>query len=80
MGAFPIRIPKVSLAIHEATLLGHIVEEGGKVNEGDPLFRIETEKVETEVASPASGVVHWTAAVDETYPVGTQIGVIDTGD
>ena len=50
------------------------------MNEGDPLFRIETEKVETEVASPASGVVHWTAAVDETYPVGTQIGVIDTGD
>ncbi|MDT3442249.1 MULTISPECIES: lipoyl domain-containing protein [unclassified Pseudofrankia] len=80
MAEFPIRIPKVAMTITEATLLEHVVGEGATVNEGEPLFLIATDKVETEVASPTSGVVHWKSEPDKTYDVGAQIGFIQTAD
>lgn len=79
MAEIPIQIPKQSIAIDEATLLEHLVEDGKRVEEGSPLFLIETEKVETEINASASGVVHWTAEVGQVYEVGTRIGHIDTG-
>jgi pyruvate/2-oxoglutarate dehydrogenase complex dihydrolipoamide acyltransferase (E2) component len=33
-------------------------------------------KVVVEIEAPATGTVHWTASLGETYPVGTQIGEI----
>jgi pyruvate/2-oxoglutarate dehydrogenase complex dihydrolipoamide acyltransferase (E2) component len=80
MAEFPVRIPKVSMAITEATLLEHLFSEGQEVKEGDALYVIETEKVETEVSSPASGVIHWASDLGATYAVGTQIAFIDTPD
>lgn len=80
MAEFPIRIPKVSMAIHEAVLVAPCVEDGRKVEEDAPLFVIETDKVETEISSPAAGIVHWTAGFGETYGVGTQVGFIETDD
>ena len=77
MSEFTIRIPRASVAISEATLIDQLVEEGGQVNEGDPLFVIETEKVETEIAAGASGTVHWTGQLEEVFEVGTEIGVIE---
>jgi pyruvate/2-oxoglutarate dehydrogenase complex dihydrolipoamide acyltransferase (E2) component len=74
---FTIRIPRASVAISEATLLEALVEEGERVEEGDPLFVIETDKVETEIQAGASGTVHWTGEVGTAYDVGTEIGVIE---
>ncbi len=72
MADFTVRIPRASIANTEATL----VEDGGHVDEGQPLFVIETEKVETEVDAGASGTVRWSGEVGTTYDVGTEIGVI----
>jgi pyruvate/2-oxoglutarate dehydrogenase complex dihydrolipoamide acyltransferase (E2) component len=77
---FPIRIPKASMAVTEATFLDPLVAEGQAVEEGQPLYLLETDKVEQEIAAPASGVVHWTGDKGETYEVGTQIGHIATND
>jgi len=77
MADFPIRIPKVSSAAFDATLSSHLVDEGQRVINGDPLFTIETEKVETEIVAARTGVVHWTAEVGEIYEIGSQIGYID---
>ncbi len=77
MPDFTLRIPRVSVAISEAMLIEQLVEEGGHVNEGSPLFVIETEKVETEIAAGASGTVHWTSELQTVYPVGAEIGVIE---
>jgi pyruvate/2-oxoglutarate dehydrogenase complex dihydrolipoamide acyltransferase (E2) component len=74
---FPIRIPRVSMAVSEATLVEWLVAEGERVEEGQPLYIIETEKVEQEIDAPASGVVRWTAEFGETYEVGTQIGNLE---
>jgi pyruvate/2-oxoglutarate dehydrogenase complex dihydrolipoamide acyltransferase (E2) component len=78
MSEFTIRIPRASVAISEATLVDQLVNEGDHVNEGDPLFVIATEKVESEVVAGASGTVHWTSELEAEYDVGAEIGVIRT--
>lgn len=78
MPDFTIRIPRVSVAIAEATLIDKLVADGDHVEEGDPLFTIETDKVETEIQAGATGTVHWTGQEQTTYDIGTEIGVINT--
>jgi pyruvate/2-oxoglutarate dehydrogenase complex dihydrolipoamide acyltransferase (E2) component len=73
---FTIRIPRVSVAVSEATLVEFLVGEGQHVEEGAPLFLIETEKVETEIAAGISGTVHWTGQAGIVYEIGAEIGVI----
>jgi pyruvate/2-oxoglutarate dehydrogenase complex dihydrolipoamide acyltransferase (E2) component len=76
MSSFPIRIPRASVAISEATLSELLVESGAEVTEGQPLFVMETEKVETEIAAGASGRVEWSGTVDTVYEIGAEIGQI----
>ncbi|MFI5047216.1 MAG: lipoyl domain-containing protein [Acidimicrobiia bacterium] len=76
MADFTVHIPRLSVAISEATLIDVLVRDGEQVNEGDPLFVVETEKVETEVPAGATGIVEWTGATGTTYPIGAEIGVI----
>lgn len=76
MPDFAIRIPRVGVAVSEATLVEKLVGEGQQVSEGDPLFTIGTDKVETEVPAGASGTVFWSGEVDETYDIAAEIGVI----
>jgi 2-oxoglutarate dehydrogenase E2 component (dihydrolipoamide succinyltransferase) len=71
------RMPKPGDAITEAILLDILVANGERVEEGAPLYVLETDKVEMEVAAPCSGIVHWTAEVGETYDIGTLLGTIE---
>jgi pyruvate/2-oxoglutarate dehydrogenase complex dihydrolipoamide acyltransferase (E2) component len=73
----PVRIPKLSLAISEATLIEWLVEDGAPVSEGQALSVIETEKVETEIEAATSGVIHRSGEAGATYPVGTEIATIE---
>ena len=76
MTDFVVRIPRLSVAVSEATIVEFLVDDGGHVDEGSPLMVIETEKVENEIEAGASGTVAWTGEVGETYPIGTEIGLI----
>jgi pyruvate/2-oxoglutarate dehydrogenase complex dihydrolipoamide acyltransferase (E2) component len=76
---FTVRIPRTSVAVAEATLREILVEDGGFVREGQPLFVVETEKVETEVDAGASGLVRWSGTVGDVYAIGTEIGTIEGG-
>lgn len=80
MADFIIRIPRVGVAVSEATLLEKLVDDGHQVSEGDPLFTVATDKVETEVPAGASGTVFWTGEVDETYDIAAEIGIIRGSD
>lgn len=73
----PVRIPKLSLAVSEANLVEWLAEDGATVAEGQALYVIETEKVETEVEAATAGVLHHGAAAGATYPVGTEIATIE---
>ena len=74
----PINIPKLGVSMTEGTIVEWLVADGDAVTEGQPLYLIETDKVENEVEATAAGTVHLTGEEGETYPVGEQIGEIET--
>lgn len=71
-----IKIPKLGMAIDEATLSEWLVEDGSQVEAGTPLYVAATDKVDQEIASPASGTIRLIGAAEQTYPVGTLIAEI----
>lgn len=71
------RMPKPGDAITEAILLTVVVADGAHVDEGAPLYVLETDKVEMEIAAPCAGTVHWSAEEGETYEVGALLGTIE---
>jgi len=74
--AVEVNIPKLGMSMKEATLTEWKFNEGDKVNAGDVVLVIETDKTTWEVESPASGYLHTIVAVDNTEPVGAVVGKI----
>jgi pyruvate dehydrogenase E2 component (dihydrolipoamide acetyltransferase) len=74
----PIRIPQAGVAMTEGTIVEWLVSDGDRVGTGDVLYRLETEKVELDVEAPVEGVVRVTGQVGQTYPVGEDVGYIDS--
>jgi pyruvate dehydrogenase E2 component (dihydrolipoamide acetyltransferase) len=52
------KFPDIGEGITEGKLLKWMVKVGDKVNEGDSLFLVETDKVNAEIPSPASGTIN----------------------
>jgi pyruvate/2-oxoglutarate dehydrogenase complex dihydrolipoamide acyltransferase (E2) component len=75
----PINIPKLGVAVTEATLAEWLVSDGAEVAVGDLLYLLETEKVESEIEAPVAGIIRILAQAGDVYPVGTQIGEIEEG-
>ena len=74
----PINIPKLGVSMTEGTLVEWLVSDGDQVTEGQPLYLIETDKIENEVEATTAGTVRISGEEGETYPVGTSIGEIET--
>jgi pyruvate/2-oxoglutarate dehydrogenase complex dihydrolipoamide acyltransferase (E2) component len=74
----PINIPRAGQASVEGTVAQWLVADGAHVAEGAPLYVLETDKVEMEVPSPATGTLSITARTGEALPVGTEIARITT--
>jgi len=68
------------MATTEATLVEWLVADGATVTDGQALYLVETDKVETEVPGGIAGVIHCTGEPGVTYPVGAEVGTIDTPD
>jgi pyruvate/2-oxoglutarate dehydrogenase complex dihydrolipoamide acyltransferase (E2) component len=60
----------------EATLLEWVVADGAPVQAGEVLFRLETDKVETDCEAVTSGVVRHQAEPGSVHPVGAVIAEI----
>jgi pyruvate/2-oxoglutarate dehydrogenase complex dihydrolipoamide acyltransferase (E2) component len=71
-----LTIPRLEMAMTEGVLAEWLVADGAQVNEGDPIYTIETGKAVQEIQAPASGRLMQRAQAGETYPVGTDIGEI----
>jgi pyruvate dehydrogenase E2 component (dihydrolipoamide acetyltransferase) len=75
------RFPDIGEGITEGKLLKWMVKAGDKVNEGDSLFLVETDKVNAEIPSPAAGVISETFGSEgDVIYVDNVIVKIDTGD
>jgi pyruvate/2-oxoglutarate dehydrogenase complex dihydrolipoamide acyltransferase (E2) component len=75
--ATQILLPKLGFSMNEGELVEWLVEDGGAVTEGQPLYALESDKSTQEVEAPASGTLRVLKAVGESYPVGTVLAEID---
>lgn len=50
-----VLMPLMGEGVHEATLTNWLVKEGEKIDKDRPLLELSTDKVDTEIPSPASG-------------------------
>ena len=70
-------MPRMGETVDEGTVNAWHKAEGDQVAEGEPLLEIGTDKVDTDIPAPASGVLaEIKVAADETVPVGTVLAVI----
>ena len=70
-----IRMPEMGESVTEGTILEWLVGIGDEVEAEQGLVEVSTDKVDTEVPSPASGVLtKILVEPDETVPVGTVLG------
>lgn len=72
-----LTIPRLEMAMTEGTLAEWLVEDGGEVAEGQPIYVIETEKAAQDVDAPAAGRLTHKLPAGATYEVGAEIGEID---
>ena len=72
-----VTMPRLGESVTEGTVTRWLKSEGDHVDADEPLLEVSTDKVDTEVPSPASGVltsikVH----EDETVEIGVELAVI----
>ena len=72
-----VRMPRLADTLVEGTLAQWLKQVGESVGEGEPLASIETDKVTTELTSPAAGTMLETlVAAGTTVPVDTPLARI----
>ena len=74
MAQIKVVMPKMGESVMEATILNWVVQPGDSIEMDDTLVEIATDKVDSEVPSPADGVVgEIFFKVDDVVPVGEVI-------
>ena len=72
-----VLLPQWGMNMEDGTLTKWLVSEGDEIAEGQPLVEVETAKINSELESPASGVVaHIMAAEGSLVKVGELVAVI----
>ncbi len=79
--AFTVQMPALGESVTEGTVTRWLKQEGDRVEVDEPLLEVSTDKVDTEIPSPAAGVLERiVAGEDETVEVGGDLAVIGDGD
>jgi pyruvate dehydrogenase E2 component (dihydrolipoamide acetyltransferase) len=72
-----VTMPQLGESVTEGTVTRWLKKEGEHVEADEPLLEVSTDKVDTEIPSPAAGVLSSiTVAEDETVEVGAELAVI----
>src|SRR3712207_2314194 len=73
----PVTLPALGESVTEGTVTRWLKAVGDQVSADEPLLEVSTDKVDTEIPSPASGtLLEITVNEDETVDVGAQLAVI----
>ncbi|MDQ4103788.1 MAG: 2-oxoglutarate dehydrogenase, E2 component, dihydrolipoamide succinyltransferase [Actinomycetota bacterium] len=80
--AYSVAMPALGESVTEGTVTRWLKREGETVQVDEPLLEVSTDKVDTEIPSPAAGVLRRIVVPeDETVQVGAELAVIgDSGD
>src|SRR4051794_35554180 len=75
-----VTMPRLGESVSEGTVTRWLKKEGDQVEADEPLLEVSTDKVDTEIPSPAAGVLSSIkVGEDETVEVGSELAVIDEG-
>jgi pyruvate dehydrogenase E2 component (dihydrolipoamide acetyltransferase) len=75
-----VTMPRLGESVSEGTVTRWLKKEGDQVEADEPLLEVSTDKVDTEIPAPASGVLSKIVVQeDETVEVGTELAVIGDG-
>jgi 2-oxoglutarate dehydrogenase E2 component (dihydrolipoamide succinyltransferase) len=78
--AFSVQMPALGESVTEGTVTRWLKQEGEHVDVDEPLLEVSTDKVDTEIPSPAAGVLQRIVVrEDETVQVGAELAVIGDG-
>jgi len=78
--AFSVQMPALGESVSEGTVTRWLKQEGEHVDLDEPLLEVSTDKVDTEIPSPAAGVLQRIVVPeDETVEVGAELAVIADG-
>src|SRR6478609_8757702 len=75
--AVDVVMPQMGVSVSEGTITRWLKQEGEQVEADEPLLEISTDKVDTEVPSPASGTLTQILVQEgQTVDVGTKLAQI----
>src|SRR5271166_166878 len=75
--AFSVQMPALGESVTEGTVTRWLKQEGDTVELDEPLLEVSTDKVDTEIPSPAAGVLTKIVAhEDDTVAIGGELAVI----
>src|SRR5436189_1577615 len=78
--SFSVQMPALGESVTEGTVTRWLKQVGDQVEVDEPLLEVSTDKVDTEIPSPAAGVLERiVAGEDETVEVGGELAVIGDG-
>ena len=77
--ATEVILPKWGLTMEDGTLASWLKQEGDRVEAGEVIAEVETEKITNELEAPVSGVISKIMVEEDTeeIPVGTVLCIID---
>src|SRR4029078_9206397 len=79
--ATEIKLPRLGQGMESGTIVKWLKSEGDKVEKGEPLFELDTDKVTQEVEAEASGVLLKIVVPEGEGPGGTAIAYVgETGE
>jgi pyruvate dehydrogenase E2 component (dihydrolipoamide acetyltransferase) len=74
--ATEIKLPRLGQGMESGTIVKWLKSEGERVEKGEPLYELDTDKVTQEVEADASGVLLKIAVQEGEVPVGKTVAVI----
>src|SRR2546422_2496620 len=75
--AIEVKIPAVGESITSGVVSAWHKKSGEFVNEGEPLFALETDKVSTDIVAEKSGVLETKVPEGQEVKIGEVVAVID---
>src|SRR5215470_3933284 len=80
MAETKVIMPQMGESIFEGTLTKWLKKKGDRVQRDEPLFEISTDKIDSEIPSPASGVLQDILVKEgQTVQINTVVAVIGDG-
>jgi pyruvate dehydrogenase E2 component (dihydrolipoamide acetyltransferase) len=74
--ATDVKLPRLGQGMESGTIVRWLKAEGDKVEKGEPLFEVDTDKATQEVEAEASGVLLQITVAEGEVPVGQTIATI----